>query len=164
MAEAAEAPASNSLYETDFHEWALQQARLLREKRFDDLDLENLVEEVEDVARSDKKEIERRLVVLMTHLLKWKYQPGRRSSSWQRTIRDQRSEIQQIVESSPSLRDFPREACLTRYLAARLEAAEETGIDFTLFPEECPFAVEEVLDPEFMPLQPDLIHQTPRGL
>src|ERR1700682_4982184 len=97
---------SNTLYETDFYAWTQEQAQLLRERRWSDLDLDNLVDEVESVGSSEKREIRSRLKVLLTHLLKWKFQPGLRGNSWRRTIHEQRENIADIVESSPSLRSY----------------------------------------------------------
>ena len=74
----------NSLYESDFYTWTQEQARLLRERRFDDLDLENLIDEVASVGSSEKREIRDRLKILLTYLLKWKFQPGLRGNSWSR--------------------------------------------------------------------------------
>ena len=145
----------NSLYETDFFAWTQEQAQLLRERKFDDIDLENLAEEVETVGRSDKHQIESRLEVLIAHLLKWRFQPGSRSPGWRRTIREQRSRIGRVVMESPSLADYPLRARDFVYNAARSAAAEETGIDYTLFPETCPYAIEQILDPEFFPLSLD---------
>ena len=150
----------NSLYERDFHEWALEQARLLRERRFAALDLENLVEEVESVGRSSKSEIENRLELLLAHLLKWKCQPGARSTGWTGTIFEQRGRILGIVRDSPSLKHYPGRVMHDCFRAARLLAAKETGIDFTLFPETCPFTIEQVLDEEFWPKEPDLYDQS----
>ncbi len=150
----------NTLYETDFYAWTQHQAQLLRDRRFDDLDLENLAEEVETVGRSDKRQIDSRMEKLIAHLLKWKFQPGARSPSWRRTIRDQLSRIEAIVEDSPSLARYPAERANAVYHAARLAASDETGIDFMLFPEDCPFTPEQILDPEFLPKNPDLIDQS----
>jgi hypothetical protein len=142
----------NSLYAADFYQWTQHQARLLRERRFDDLDLENLVDEVESVGRSDKRQIENRLEVLLAHLLKWKYQPGARGGGgWIGTIFEQRSRLAGVLEDSPSLRAFFRDSVTKTYLAGRLLAAKETGIAFGLFPEECPFTPEQVLDLESFP-------------
>lgn len=151
MSKVATKPPANDLYETDFYAWTQEQARLLRERRFDDLDLENLVDEVETVGRSDKRQIESRLETLMAHLLKWKFQPGSRGNSWIRTIFEQRRRLIGLVEDSPSLREFLRQEVFKGYTAARLLAAEETGIAFGLFPEECPFTPDQVLDLEFFP-------------
>ena len=145
---------SNDLYAADFFAWTQRQAKLLRERRWDDLDLENLVEEVESVGRSDKREIRSRLVVLLAHLLKWKVQPGARSNSWSATIREQRREIARVVEDSPSLQRYPAEHVYDEYNGALLLASKETGIALDLFPETCPFSVAQVLDPDFMPWEP----------
>jgi hypothetical protein len=145
---------SNSLYESDFFTWTQEQARLLRERRFDDLDLENLVDEVASVGSSEKHEIRRRLKVLLTHLLKWKFQSGLRGTSWRRTIREQRESIAEIVETSPSLASYPSRVIRGPYAGATVAASEETGLAIGIFPEECPFSVNEILDPEFFPEDP----------
>ncbi len=160
MADLADATRTNALYETDFFAWTQEQARLLRERRFDDLDLENLIDEVESVGGSDKREIESRLVVLVTHLLKWKYQPGARSPSWSGSVREQRRRIRSILKNSPSLRAYPALVFEEQYLEARLAAASETGIDFTLFPDVCPITLDQALDENFLPKQPDLYDQS----
>jgi hypothetical protein len=144
-------PPVNDLYETDFYAWTQEQARLLRDRRWDDLDLENLVDEVESVGGSEKREIRNRLTKLLAHLLKWKYQPGHRGPSWSATIFEQRRQLADILQDSPSLRSYAHKQVAERYLGGRLEAAHETGIAFGLFPEECPFTPEQVLDLEFWP-------------
>jgi Domain of unknown function DUF29 len=144
----------NALYETDFYAWTQEQARLLRERRFNDLDLDNLVDEVESVGSSEKREIRSRLKVLLTHLLKWKFQPGLRGNSWRRTIHEQRENITDIVESSPSLRNYLLKAVHTAYVGATVAASEETGLAIGIFPEENPFSSEEMFDPEFLPENP----------
>jgi uncharacterized protein DUF29 len=151
MSKVATKPPANNLYEADFYAWTREQARLLRERRFDDLDLENLVDEVESVGRSDKRQIESRLEVLMAHLLKWKFQPGGRGNGWISTLFEQRRRLIRLVEDSPSLREFQRQEVFNSYAAARLLAAKETGIAFGLFPEECPFTPDQVLDLDFFP-------------
>jgi hypothetical protein len=144
-------PPANDLYEIDFYAWTQEQARLLRERRWADLDLENLIDEVASVGRSDKREIESRLEVLIAHLLKWKLQPGGRGNSWRNTISEQRRRLAMIVEDSPSLGSFLRKETIESYRSGHLKAADETGIAFGLFPEQSPFTSEQVLDPEFFP-------------
>jgi len=144
-------PSPNDLYEIDFYAWTQQQAQLLREHRWSDLDLDNLVDEVSSVGSSEKREIRNRLAVLIAHLLKWQYQPGRRASIWTSTIMDQRRQLADILEASPSLNSYFREQVSSRYTSGRLEAAKETGIAFGLFPEQCPFAPDQVLDIDFLP-------------
>jgi hypothetical protein len=151
MPKTATKPPPNDLYETDFYAWTQEQARLLRERRWSDLDLDNLVDEVESVGKSDKNQIESRLEILLAHLLKWKYQPGGRGTSWTATIFEQRGRLARLLKDSPSLREFYRQAVGNSYRAARLRAAKETGIAFALFPEDCEFTPEQVLKLEFFP-------------
>ena len=146
--------APNDLYEADFYAWTQRQAKLLRERRWDDLDLDNLIEEVQAVGISDRREIASRLVILLAHLLKWKYQPGARSNNWSGTIREQRRRLARVIEDSPSLQGYPASVFLDEYDAARLEASNETGIAVDLFPEICPFTIEQVLEMAFLPEQP----------
>ena len=145
---------SNSLYEKDFFTWTQEQARLLRERRFDDLDLDNLIDEVASVGSSEEHEIRRRLKVLLAHLLKWKFQPRFRGISWRRTIRQQRESIAEIIEASPSLRTYPSQVMRTAYTGATVSASEETGLAIGIFSEECPFSVDQALDLEFFPEDP----------
>lgn len=154
MADQAEAPRTKDLYEHDFYEWTQLQARLLRERRFDDLDLENLIDEVASVGRSDKLQIDSRAEILIAHLLKWKFQPGGRGSGWAGTIVEQRSRILDLVDESPSLRPLLSTRTLKCYRAAHLLAAKETGIAFGVFPSDCPFTPEQVFDPDFFPEDP----------
>jgi len=157
MTKIAEKPPANQLFETDFFLWTQEQARLLREKRWNDLDLENLAEEVRSVGGSEKKEIRSRLDVLLMHLLKWTYQPGKRTPSWQTTIRRQRIDLQGVLDDSPSLRPYIKQVFSDRYPSARLLAEDETGIAFDLFPEECPFTLEEVMDSKYLPDEPGIL-------
>jgi hypothetical protein len=156
MADTEIKPRGNTLYESDFYAWTQEQARLLRERRWADLDLENLIEEVESVGRSEKREIESRLEILVAHLLKWKFQPGGRSRSWRNTIAEQRRRLAMIMEDNPSLGKFLRQETIESYRAGHLRAAAETGIAFGLLPEECPFTPEQVLDDDFFPEDPSI--------
>lgn len=139
------------LYEEDFYAWTVEQARLLRAGELSTLDAANIADEIESMGRSDRRELRSRLVVLLMHLLKWRYQPGARSTSWSGTIREQRLQIELVLDDSPSLRPFIAEAVPQAYQAARENAAEETGLPDTEFPVDCPFAAEEVLSRSFLP-------------
>ncbi len=156
----ATAVRNTGLYQEDFFLWSQEQARLLRERKFEELDLDNLIDEVESVGGSERSAVEKRLTVLMAHLLKWRTQPGARSSGWRGTIDEQRWRLARIVKSSPSLRGYPAEVFAECYLSARLRASRETGIDFTLFPEAPPFTLEQALDDGFLPKEPDLLDQS----
>jgi len=142
---------TETLYDTDFHVWCNEQARLVRERRFAELDVENVAEELESMGRSDKRQIESRIEVLLAHLLKWKFQPGARKPGWAATISEQRSRVARITADSPSLRSYPAVIAFELYRSARLAAELDTGIDYASFPEACPFTVAEIFDPNFLP-------------
>ncbi len=139
------------LYGEDFVAWASDTARLLREGRFDQIDIESLAEEIQAMADRDRRELRSRLRVLSFHLLKWRWQPKRRSRSWKSTIQEQRAAIEDLVQSSPSLRGSLRESVLRTYPKAVVRASIETGLPAASFPRECPWAVAEILGPDFLP-------------
>jgi len=91
-------------YETDFCGWIDDQAQLLRSGKFAQLDIDNLVEEIETMGRSEKRSLESHLAVLLMHLLKWQYQPDYRSRSWMLTIQEQRIQVRNIIRDSRSLK------------------------------------------------------------
>ena len=142
-------PASG--YDHDYHAWLTRQAALLGERRFADLDLDNLIDEIQDLARSEKREIENRLNVLLVHLLKWAYQPTQRSGSWTSTIIEQRARLLKRLQESPSLRAYPGEVLDEEYAIAREKAAAETGLRVGTFPRTCPYTMDQLLDPDFLP-------------
>lgn len=142
-----------SAYEQDIIAWANEQADLLRKKRFDLLDLEHIAEEIEDVGKSEQRELESRMAVLLAHLLKWQYQPTHRGSSWQRTIKDQRRMVMIRIKQTPSLKNFLQDNdwIQVAWIDAVTQAAKETGIDIIKFPETCIWSSEEIMDTEFYP-------------
>jgi DNA-binding transcriptional regulator YdaS (Cro superfamily) len=138
-------------YEHDYHAWLTRQAALLAEQRFGELDLDNLIDEIQALARSEKREIENRLNVLLVHLLKWAHQPAQRSGGWASTIIEQRARLLKRLQESPSLRGYPAEALDEEYAIAREKAAAETGLRAATFPKRCPYTIDQVLDPDFLP-------------
>jgi hypothetical protein len=148
----APSPAAN--YDADFYAWTQDQAEKLRARRQNEIDWENVAEEIESVGRSQKKEIRSRLLVLLLHLLKWEFQPDRRKGGWQASIIEARDELSSEIEDSPSLRSYPAQALDRQYDVARLKAIAETGLPDSIFPKDCPYTVEQVLDFGFMPGQP----------
>jgi hypothetical protein len=139
----------NSLYEQDFYLWIETTAQQLKEGKFNEVDLTNLIEEIESMGRSEKRELKSRLIVLLMHLLKWQYQPEKRSESWRSTISEQRICIEGLLEDSPSLKPLISEVFDDCYQKARLKAADETGIKLNFFPKESPFSLEETLQASF---------------
>ncbi|MDR3474021.1 MAG: DUF29 domain-containing protein [Devosia sp.] len=138
-------------YEEDFALWSAEQAELLRAGKLDRVDLQNIAEEIESLGRSQKHELRSRMTVLLMHLLKWERQPEHRSRSWASTIRTQRQEIEVELEDSPSLRSLPGEILAKVYPAARRRTSDETTIFLELFPQTCPYTIEQILDPDFLP-------------
>ena len=139
------------LYERDFYAWLQDQAEKLRARSHNDIDWDNLAEEVESVGKSQKREIRSRLERLIQHLLKWQFQPGRRSESWRITISEQRTFIPGLIDDSPSLGTYPAEIYSQAYAAGVRKAVDETGLIARVFPEEPPFTVEQALDSRFLP-------------
>ncbi|MDF5711970.1 MAG: DUF29 domain-containing protein [Nostoc sp. S4] len=141
----------SDLYEQDFYLWIQTTAELLKQKNFTQLDLENLIAEIETMGRSEKKALRSNLEVVLMHLLKYNYQPEKRSGSWQATIREHRKRLQEALEESPSLKPYFDEVFVQCYDHARLLAADETELAVTIFPEQSPFTPEQVINPDFLP-------------
>lgn len=144
-------PALARLYEQDFLLWTEKIARLLRAGRLDELDIEHLAEEIEDMGKSQRRELESRLRVLLTHLLKWGWQRDKRSNSWKATVANQRVELRGLFRDSPSLKTRLPESLAESYGDAVEEAGLETGLPAGTFPELCPFTPEQILDRDFLP-------------
>lgn len=142
---------SASTYDEDFFAWAMEQSAALEARRTDQVDWTNLAEEMRSLGNNEKNEIESRLLVLLQHLLKWAYQPSGRKGGWAATIREQRRRIGKRILQSPSLKSYPAEVLADEYADARLNAADETGLSVDAFPQACPFAIDDVLDPNFWP-------------
>lgn len=143
-------PLPGDLYESDFHAWTVAQAKALRSGEFASLDAAHLAEEIETLGRSEKNEIASRLKLILLHLLKWRFQPERRSRSWQATLLVQRQELAERLDISPSLRSYPAEILAKQFRAAVRLAAIETGLPEERFGKACPFTMGEILDPDFL--------------
>ncbi len=138
-------------YETDVIAWANEQAAFIRSGRFDLLDLEHIADEIEDVGKSEQRELMSHLTGLIAHLLKWKFQPSHRGSSWEKTIKVKRKEISYSLKSMPSLNtrlDDPEWLELVWDKAVN-QAMTETELD--CFPESYCWSVAQILNPEFWP-------------
>ncbi|MGB3208312.1 MAG: DUF29 domain-containing protein, partial [Crinalium sp.] len=113
------------------------------------IDWQNIAEEIEDMGRSEKRQLESRLEVLIMHLLKWQFQPNLRSRSWQLTIKEQRLRLEKLLQENPSLQSNLSEVIEKIYPLAALSAERETGL--SLFPETCLYNLTEILSAEFFP-------------
>jgi hypothetical protein len=135
----------SGLYEQDFYGWTIEQAKLLKAGALSQLDVKNLIEEVESMGRSEKKELVNRLAILITHLLKWDFQPERRGRSWELTIREQRLKLTDHLSDNPSLKYVLGDALTSAYRQAIIKAMRETGLPESTFPETCPYTIEKII-------------------
>jgi len=135
----------------DFFAWLLDQASALRQRRWSSLDYDNLAEELEGMALRHKHELKQRFRMLFGHLLKWVYQPSRRSNSWKASIREARIEIRDLLEDMPSLKSSVPELMARAYEDGRELVADETGLELERFPANNPWTFEQLLNPAFLP-------------
>lgn len=142
--------AAPACYETDETGWLEEMARLIAERRFEEIDFLNLQEYLTDMSIRDRREAWSRLVLLLAHWLKWEYQPDRRSTSWRLTINDQRRQLLMIADSK-TLRNHLRSALEEIYAYAVEDAATETGLPLAAFPATNPRTLEEWLALGFDP-------------
>jgi len=136
-------------YAGDFYSWLMEQARAVREGRWGAVDRENLAEEIESLGREQFNKLESALRVLLLHFLKWDHQPDRRSRSWALSIEAQRLELENVLTDNPGLKSQIAEAIERGYRRARIEAAKETGLEKTAFPEACPYSFEDITSRAF---------------
>ncbi len=138
-------------YSKDVVAWSREQAALLRAGDFAALDLEHIAEEIEDVGKSEQRELGNRMALLLAHLLKWRFQPERRGSSWERTIKEQRRAIAAHLKETPSLRSSLTNPNWVEgvWADAVTKAVAETGL--AEFPEDCPWSIAQALAADFYP-------------
>jgi len=142
--------AAKTLYDTDFVEWTERMAELLRERRFDEMDLEQVAEEIEGLGQSDRDAVRSQLRRLLAHLVKQTIQPERTGSSWRTSIVNARQEIDVRTESSPSLRRHLEDVLQKVYRRAVKDALDETDLaaraaEFRI-PDTCPYTLSELLE------------------
>ncbi|WP_138499040.1 DUF29 domain-containing protein [Nostoc sp. PA-18-2419] len=139
------------LYETDFVAWTKQTVQLIRAGEFEQVDWDAVIEEIESLGHSERRELKSRLEVLLQHLLKWQYQSSLQSGSWQNTIDEQRNRITDLLQESPSLKSYLEEVLAQSYNRGLKAASNETKLPVNTFPAECPYSIAQVLDAEFLP-------------
>jgi hypothetical protein len=144
-------PPLATLYESDFYLWLENTAQLLKKRQFDVIDYDNLIAEIEGMSRSERGALESNLEKLLMHLLKWKYQPSKRTNSWLYSIAEHSLRLKKAFRKSPSLKRYFEEVFDECYQDARLLAARETGLSKEVFPVNCPFGKEDILNPEYLP-------------
>lgn len=133
-------------YHTDFYLWTQQQAALLRQGYFSQVDIEHIAEEIESMGRNDRRAMGSHLRNILMHLLNWQYQPKRRGTSWKSSVNRGRDEIDVLLADSPSLQPQLPALIAEKYQRARRNAANETRLALTTFPEQCPFTIEQITD------------------
>ena len=138
------------LYSKDFIAWADEQALLLEQQRWDELDLVHLIEEVRDLGNRHRDALESQLTRLLMHLLKWQYQPEKRSNSWKSSIREARKQIDRLIRKHPVLRIHLEQVLEECYLDAREDASDETSLDIETFPISCPYSIQQVRERDFL--------------
>jgi Domain of unknown function DUF29 len=142
---------SQTLYQTDYLQWIETTAKKLRSQDYGTVDWENLIEEIEDMGRSERRSLESNLIVVLLHLLKWQYQPERRSGSWESSIIEHRRRIKKAIQESPSLKPYLDSILTESYTEAVKQAKAETGLPLETFSTECPYEAIAVINDEFLP-------------
>ena len=138
-------------YENDFYAWIQKHIEWLKSGQLDKLDVDNLIEELESMAVRDRRELISHLMILIAHLLKWQYEADFRGKSWFSSIVEQRFQIHDQLEESPSLKPFLSQAVEKAYVKAVKLAVKETGFNIAVFPTSCPYTIEQLLDEDFYP-------------
>jgi hypothetical protein len=139
-----------NLYEVDYLQWIETTVEKLRNQDYSSVDWGNLIEEIEDMGRNERRSLESNLIVVILHLLKWQFQPECRSGSWEGSIIEHRRRINKAIKESPSLKPYLESIFAESYTAAVKQAKAETGLPLATFPQECPYSIANVID-EFLP-------------
>ena len=142
---------TKALYETDYLQWLDATAAAIKQGNLDAVDWDNLLEEIEDMGRRERKSFKSNLIILLIHLLKWQYQPQQRSNSWKGSIVEHRRRILDFLEESPSLRPFFDEILARAYQDAVDQAEAETGLPRDTFPASCPYQPASIIKKGFLP-------------
>ena len=142
---------NSNLHENDLYAWTRQQVQLLKSGQLSALDVSNLIDEVDDMGGSIRNQLESRLEVLLMHLLKWQYQPNYRGRSWQLTIKEQRRKIERLIRKNPSLQNTLDQTLADAYGDAIIAVAKETGMAENIFPEQCPYSIQQIIYSDYLP-------------
>jgi len=139
-------------YERDFYGWIYHNIALLKRGQWADIEVDILIDELESMAKRDRRELTSWLMILIAHLLKWQFQPAKRSGSWRGSICEQRIRIDQQLAESPSLKNGLEDSVNQAYPAALKIAQKETGLPAATFPLKCLYTFEQLLDEDFYPI------------
>lgn len=144
-------PTQYPRYEEDYYGWIQATALLLKQRKFNEVDMDHVIEEMEDMGRSERHQLMNRLTVLLAHLLKWAYQPDFRGRSWLGTLKEQRKRLRMLLKDNPSLKSRVNDSFPDAYELALDMIEKETPIDLKLLPQTCPYTFEQCLDDTFFP-------------
>lgn len=134
------------LYENDYYGWLEFSINQVEQ-----LGLLELRDHLEEMSRSERRALESQFARLITHLLKWKYQPDHQTYSWRSSIKNSRYHILRSLKENPSLKSKADELSKESYNDAIHWASRETGIKEEDFPNELEFSLEQLLDNEYFP-------------
>jgi hypothetical protein len=138
-------------HDEDFYGWAINTAALLKQKKYHEVDMNSIIEELEEMSRSEKRELINRLAQLIFHLLKWQFQPDFRGRSWRASIKEQRQQVEIILEQNHGLKSKLKDCIITAYKLSIPMIEKETPIDMKDFPTECPYTFDQLVNEEFFP-------------
>jgi hypothetical protein len=139
------------LYDQDLYVWSCRNAQLLREGRYAEADMANIAEEIASLGNEQEHKLESQLERLILHLLKYQYQPSRRSRSWRVSIVNARIEVRRCLKRNPSLKSHVGSLLSDAYVDAVEGASAETGIAEKSFPANCPYTFQQMMDKNFLP-------------
>ncbi|WP_152590810.1 DUF29 domain-containing protein [Nostoc sphaeroides] len=142
---------SQTLYDTDYLQWIETTVAKLQSHDYANVDWENLIEEIADMGRSERRSLKSNLIVILVHLLKWQFQPEKRSGSWEGSIIEHRRRVKEALDDSPSLKSYIESVFAECYAQAVKQAKAETGLLVESFPLVCPYQLPEVTNDDFLP-------------
>jgi Domain of unknown function DUF29 len=142
---------SQTLYETDYLQWIETTVEKLQSQDYANVDWENLIEEIADMGKSERRSLKSNLIVILVHLLKWQFQPEKKNGSWEASIIEHRRRVKEALDDSPSLKSYLESVFAECYVQAVKQAKAETNLPVESFPLMCPYELLEVTNDEFLP-------------
>jgi hypothetical protein len=142
---------SQFIYDVDYLKWIETTVEKLKNQNYSTVDWENLIEEIEDMGRSERRTLKSNLIVILLHLLKWQFQPEKRNGILERSIIEHRRLVNKAIKESPSLMSYLESIFAESYPEAVKQAKAETGLSRETFPQECPYSLANIMDDDFLP-------------
>lgn len=142
---------SQTLYDTDYLQWIETTVEKLQSQDYANVDWENLIEEMADIRKSERRSLKSNFIVILVHLLKWEFHPEKKSGSWEASIIEHRRRVKEVLDDSPSLKSYLESVLSECYLQAVKQAKAETNLPIESFPVMCPYELAKVTNDEFLP-------------